>query len=369
MKKIHILTNIPTPYRNHFFNLLSTAGKEKNLDVHVYFMATTEQGRFWNYKEWEMKYSYDFLYNLGIKWKGIKFHFNPTILIKILRNKPDILIVSGSWNFPTSMMVAFLKFLYPSVKLGFWSEGNFTYETYSSKGVVRLLKKMIYNKFDFLVSSGQKSDEMIRYYVENPKIVRLVNIINEYSFSSFVHQEFKLPLVIFIASKLNQRKNVYFFLESVLELIRTRRLIVRIAGTGEDFNLIKDWIAQHHLEYGINMLGQISEQHIISELQNCHVFCLPSLREPFPLSIIEAMFMSKPLLLSANIGSLPEVLNQNGITFIPTDKEDILNKTKWMCDRSAEEIREMETHSRLQAINVFSSDRVTKHFVEDLLGV
>ncbi|NJL74784.1 MAG: glycosyltransferase [Saprospiraceae bacterium] len=167
--------------------------------------------------------------------------------------------------------------------------------------------------------------------------------------------------------QIESKKKCLFFSESIKDLIKTRCLIVRIAGTGEDLNLIKDWIAQHQLEDGINMLGQISEEHIVSELQNCNVFCLPSLREPFPLSIIEAMFMNKPLLLSANIGSLPEVLNKNGITFIPTNREDILEKTKWMCDRSAGEMKQMGDFSRSQAINIFSSKTVTNYFIEDLL--
>lgn len=373
MKKVYILTNIPTPYRNHFFNCLKIVGKESEIYCKVFYMAKTEKGRYWDHTKWDVFYDYEFMKNYGLTFKNIFFHFNPSIVTKLMNEKPEYLIIAGSWNFPTVMLTILCRFLYPKTKLGFWNEGNLVYETYSGKGLVRRLKKEFYNRFHFLISSGMKSDELIRFYVKNAKIVRLVNVIEEANFSitpkDFESRNYTLPYRLFIASKLNERKNVFFFAKSIETLFRKGEIILRIAGEGEEKEKIQEWVKEQKLDSEVKLLGQIASESVYEELKDCDIFCMPSRREPFPLSLIEALFMYKPLLVSSHVGSLPEIMNENGLIFDPLDKEDIKEKVKSVCGFNEEKLKQMGYQSRAKAETTFQSEKVTIKFLEDLLSI
>lgn len=367
MKKIYFLTNIPTPYRNHFFNCMYEAGEKRGIDIKVYYMAKTERGRFWNYRDWIIKYNYDFLKNYGFYFKNIYFHFNPSVIAKLKREKPDYLVVAGAWNMPTVMYLMFFKFLLPSIKMGFWNEGNIRDEIYSKKTVIKKLKKFIYNRFDSLISSGMKSDELIKYYVKNPKIIKLYNVVNDSIFRNDNRVDFSVPRKLFIVAKLNERKNVFVYLKSIYPLLKDNLVKIKVAGEGEDKKQIESWIKENNLKDSIKLLGQISESEIIKELKNSDIFVLPSRREPFSLSLVEASFMAMPLLISEKIGAVPDIINKNGITFDPFSAEDIYEKTKKMITYDDSFLKIMSDNSRKNALENFSSKKVTEIFIDDLL--
>ena len=56
-----ILTNIPTPYRTAFFNILNKELKNIEMEFHVLYCAKTEPRRFWDFKKEEQDYSFSFL--------------------------------------------------------------------------------------------------------------------------------------------------------------------------------------------------------------------------------------------------------------------------------------------------------------------
>ena len=367
MKKIYFLTNIPTPYRNHFFNCMYETGKEKGVATKVYYMSGTERGRFWNYREWDIKYDYEFLKNYGFYFKNIYFHFNPSILWKLKKDKPDYLVVAGAWNLPTVIYLMFFKFLFPGIKMGFWNEGNFVDEIYSKRFLIKKLKKYIYNRFDFMISSGKRSDELIHYYVKNPKITRLLNVVNDNIFNNEKSGDFSTPRRLFIAAKLDERKNVFVYLKSILPLLKDNKLKIRIAGEGEHKKEIEAWIEKNDLKDSVFLLGQISEPEIIEELKNNDIFVLPSRRDPFPLSVIEASFMKKPLLLSQTIGSVDETIKDNGLVFDPFSPEDMLEKTRKMISMDDNTLLEMSKNSKKIAVENFSSKKVTENFIDDIL--
>ena len=234
MKKFYFLTNIPTPYRNHFFNQLHEELFQKGIETKVYFMAETERERHWNHREWEIKYPYNFSRDFGVEFKRVKAHFNPSVLFRIKKDAPNILIVAGGWQLPTVILLIILKPFFRKTVMAFWNEGNFIDEIFSKKGIFKSLKKFVYNRFDFIVSSGVNSDELINYYVKNPKIVRLVNVIDDGKFT-ISEDEYQLyqpsvPRVLFIVAQLNERKNVFFFLKAIKPLLHDRKLVTRIAS-------------------------------------------------------------------------------------------------------------------------------------------
>ena len=66
-------------------------------------------------------------------------------------------------------------------------------------------------------------------------------------------------------------------------------------------------------------------------LSNSHIFCLSSVYEGNPISIIEAMSVGLPV-IAPNVGGIPDVVNNgtNGLLFVPEDKKDLESKLSTM---------------------------------------
>ena len=77
-------------------------------------------------------------------------------------------------------------------------------------------------------------------------------------------------------------------------------------------------------EYGISneihFLGHCTDVH--SYLESADVFVLPSRREGTPISLLEAMQASVPIIASA-VGGIPNVIGKSGILVTPEDPKSL----------------------------------------------
>ena len=362
MNPIMFVTNIPTPYRSFFYNKLA-----EKLNIEVLFMDQSEPDRKWIFDSNEIHYKHRFFKNIGVTIKNIKFHLNPQLIFYIYKNSPPIVIIAGSWNFPTNMLLMLLRGIFKNTKFGFWNEGNLIEEKYSRNIFIKTLKKYMYNKFDFFCSSGILSDDLINHYCYKPTIIRLSNIINDDKFKYRGYDSFNC-IDIFIIARLNEVKNIYPYIKACVDILKTKNIRFLIAGDGPEKNKIQSLISDNKLESKVILLGYLEENKIINYLRSSQIFCLPSATESFPLSVIEAMFSSKPLLLSNTIGSTPECLKQdvNGISFDPVNPSDMAYQTEKITSYSHQKLMEMGTNSYNLAEKTFDSSYVIENYVKSL---
>ena len=99
---------------------------------------------------------------------------------------------------------------------------------------------------------------------------------------------------------------------------------IYIAGDGPDKEVYKSYFNGHNLN-NIKLLGNIDRQELLMYYVACDIFILPSFSDPNPLSVVEALFASKPILISNQCGNNIEAVseNKNGYVFNPYDKNDI----------------------------------------------
>lgn len=365
---LRLLTNIPTPYRTHLFNLISAELDSHDHNFEVYYMARTERGRFWKFSNFNSLYSYKFLPGITIYLRKIAFHINPFILPMVSKRDTSIILLAGSWNSPTVLFVVLYSKVLGLKNVGFWSEGNLDDEYYSKNSVFGIVKKWVYKSMKFFVVSGERAELLVRKYNFHAPSFTLPNVIDDSKFHlapknlAFYKSDKRVVLII---AKLNDRKNVFGYLKAIKGII-TDRLSIRIAGTGEDHSIIKNWIDNNGLTKSITLLGQIGEAEIINEMSRCHLFCLPSLRDPYPISLIEAIHMSCPLLVSNKVGSLPEILRDNGLSFDPSVASDMAAVTESAVNSTPDMLYGFGIKSWKLANEVFNSRLRVSRFIMEL---
>ncbi|WP_231603068.1 glycosyltransferase [Neorhodopirellula pilleata] len=101
--------------------------------------------------------------------------------------------------------------------------------------------------------------------------------------------------------------------------------ILAIAGDGPEQENLKRLIQEFGLNQQVTLLGRISRDLVISELDSCHCLVLPSQFETFGVVLIEALSRGKPVIATQCGGPQSVVTDQAGI-LVPVNDVTALAK-------------------------------------------
>ena len=122
------------------------------------------------------------------------------------------------------------------------------------------------------------------------------------------------------------------------------KLILHIGGNGKIAEL-KEFIKNNSLESIVKYEGFVSGNRKTELFNIANAFILPSYIEGLPISILEAMSYSLPI-LSTNVGGIPEIVenDRNGILFSPGDQQQMEDSIAALMN-NPQRLKEMGTAS------------------------
>jgi glycosyltransferase involved in cell wall biosynthesis len=132
-----------------------------------------------------------------------------------------------------------------------------------------------------------------------------------------------------------------------------------IYGDGPLGKQLEEWIEEHDLEGDVRLMGDRTQQELISVYQNATLFILTPVqtddgdRDGIPNVLVEAMAVGLPVITTA-VAGIPELVenNQNGLLYQPHDVEGISSGIIELL-RNAEKRRQLGSAA---------SKKVTEHF-------
>lgn len=144
--------------------------------------------------------------------------------------------------------------------------------------------------------------------------IDILDLVNRYNAKNpdQIRKELNLPKtskVVGIVARVVQDKGHEYFLKAAEQLITTSfpDIKILIVGDGPYLNSTKQWVQKLNLNNSVRFLGNIND--ITYALSVIDIFVLPAVwREGFGLSIIEAMAVSKPVIVT-NIWALNELVH------------------------------------------------------------
>lgn len=327
---IAIYTNILTPYRKYFYDLLFDECKKNGDEFHVLVMSNTEPNRNWTYDE--LKTDYTVLLENKILTMGETYiHLNKNLKAVLEKIKPDILICAGGYLCPGIWKALKLKNKL-KYKVYFWSESHLNEERDYTGLKVRLreiIRSKIYKKFDGFWYAGKLSKQLIDKYCEkDADMYFMPNLIEEdkYKMCSDVSDEQKKKIreeynvstnkcVMVCPARLSYVKGLLPFIKALENLAIKNDITLLVAGDGELRKEIEKELAKNKLD--VRLLGFKDQKSIMDLYSIADIFLLPSLSDPNPLTCIEALWAGLPLFISEHCGNYPEVVKQgvNGYVF------------------------------------------------------
>lgn len=162
---------------------------------------------------------------------------------------------------------------------------------------------------------------------------------------------------------INSRKGHRIIIEALHQLGDNiqKQVHVDFIGDGSERPILENIVREYGLEKHITFHGMIPNDEVYRYLAQNNIFILMSKNEGLPISIIEAMRTSLPI-ISTNVSGIPELVKvgYNGFLLNPNEDEltVLFNKLpdyNWS---------EMGNNSRIRFENEFTFERMRKEFCD-----
>lgn len=167
-------------------------------------------------------------------------------------------------------------------------------------------------------------------------------------------------------SKRMNHKQAYFLyigrlskekgLDTLVRAVQKSKVNLKIAGTGPDEQLLKDYVLKHGM-YNVEFMGFVTGNQKRNLIEKSLSTLIPSeWFENFPISAVESMAMGTPVIAS-RIGGLPEVVEdgKTGLLFEPGNVDDLAGKLSKIW-HNPELAQEMGAQAKVHAQNRFSPE-------------
>ncbi len=382
-RQITLITDVPTPYRAHLFNILDKEFHKIGIKFSVLFFRNTVKYRYWSVDT--SGFNFDYKIDKGVTFVlGRRtFHFNPRILLNSFKSKKDITYIIGAgWAQPTILFMLPLLRL-KSQKFFFWLELNEKAQ-YFNNFLINKLRSGIINSTNKFIVPGRIAVEYLNKISPdtNRETIILPNLIEESKFQNFFSATEKRELkkrlfgndnllsVIWPARLNESDKGIINFLSIIKDSFAeyNKNILILIAGEGPDRRIIQDFLDENKLSRCVKLLGFVDEEMMIEYYRSADLFLLPSIIDPNPLSVIEAMWSSLPLMISNSCGNYPEAIidGENGWLLNLSDTDSVKNKWNNFINCNADELEALSRNSFKRAQEYFTSKKIIAEFVKKI---
>lgn len=379
--RIAIVTNILTPYRISFYKELSVQLKEKKGELKVFALTESLPLRPWTFEN--LKEDFTMLVpGKKVFIKGEDYLFNIAINRYLTEFNPDIVVIAGSWTYPTLWHVLLHKD--KKVKYFFWTESHNQRATKvgTSNPVVMKLKQKFYEQFDGFCVPGKYARETVDKLIDSNKTyIRLPNLVDNDFFEQAIiirkqkeqlREKYNIKpeqIAIICPARLISLKGIVPFLENAAQSKYIKRFIFLFAGDGPEKKNIEKISNEKGIE--TRLLGYC-DQAIVRELYSISdIFLLPSLQDANPLTSIEAAFSGLPLLVSIYTGNSPELVldGENGILFDTIDTKSVIEAIDFLACANKEWYQEAGNKSLAIARKSFEGKKETSKLINSFESI
>jgi glycosyltransferase involved in cell wall biosynthesis len=260
-----------------------------------------------------------------------------------------------------------------------WAEANRDSMTRRG-GLVGKLRRIIWSNADALGVPGRVARETVSEVCKrnDVRFLPFPNLVDRERFGEqvLVHRRRRDEIrrakglgdaqsLFFWSARLNEPlKGIVNFLSAVKPVLRPGTRIV-IAGEGPHRVWMENWVRESGLGAQVTFLGQQREDQVLEWLGIADAVLLPSPRDPNPLSVIEGLWASLPLLISDHCGNWPEAIEEgrNGWVVDPENPDSMARAFAELQAASRETLDAYGRRSRAIAEERFDTHTEMRRFV------
>lgn len=368
MKKFWVVHNIPSPYRLHIFNALWKECKARGLDFHVHFMSDMSRGYderpvSWRNPKMDFPYAYWRDYGVGQR------HVNPGLLWHLWKNTPDYLLAGSPFDTLTGMLAGRMT----NGVTCTWCEGN-TKTPGKMGGLLGAVKRIALGGYKYVAVPGSDAAKYIalhqaRTRKKMPRPVLLPNLVDETRFMAkdwcAAHDGVRRAI---IPARLKPVKGLMEFVGLLApEMLKGWKIL--IVGDGELKEPLLKLIEARGLSGCIEIKPFVPYEEMPRYYAESDLLILPSIYDPNPLSVVEALHCGLPLALTSEAGNVEEAVTEgkNGWVLPVKEQESFAEVLKGVFSTSRERLAEMGAWSLSHNAKYWGTGNAIRHFMDGVV--
>lgn len=364
--KVVIIQNIIVPYEIPLFISLS---EQSNINLKVFFCDETYSEREWHVSKTK-KYDYEVLSGWTFQFKNITNSFNPSIIKKLLQEKPDVIILSGGYLHVTMLLSVFFCKL-KKIPLIYRSDENDDTRVNSSllfKLIGSPLEYFVITNSDAVICPGKKAQKYNLKKGVSPQKVFIspyttedddnyVEKIEKFSLKrNNIKDELGIvgdKLIIYLGQFI-ERKGVIFLLDAFKRMKNEfNSLGLILVGNGPLITDYKNFCEKNNLK-NVYFPGFIEHDTKIKYYSVSDVFVLPTLQDHWGLVVNEAMLCKLPVVITKMAGASEMVEDgKNGFIIDEADVDQLYEKIESiLCSDNSNHMGEVSFNIMKEKFNI-----------------
>lgn len=355
------LTNIPSPYRMNYFNLL---GRVSNLTVVFESMTAASFNSSW-FSEKPESFESVFLDKGPLNYKK----FDLKMLQYLNPKKYDVIIATNYSSVAEIIAILYMRIMHIPFILEV--DGGFPK---SGRGIKEWLKNIIISAASYWLSTGTITDQYLKQYgAKKEKIVKypFTSLFdNEILVESLATQEksnikkalgLKETKCAVAVGQLIHRKGFDVLLKAWKNM--PKEMALYIIGDGEKKDELRDAIEKLSLE-NVKLIDFKAKKDLLQYYKAADLFILPTREDIWGLVINEAMACGLPVITTENcIAGVELVGNGENGYIIPVENVDLLYEYS-LNILSDEQLQRRMACSSLEKIKWYTFENMVKIHLE-----
>ena len=366
MKKFVVVMNIPSPYRLHLLGEMARQLKERGVEFHCHFMNRGHKDRPTSWLNPKIDFPHTYWRNFGTD----QHEFNPGLVAHLLFSHPDYLLLGGVYDTFTNIALASL--VSAGTKICFL-EGN-TQTPGRLDGALGRFKRAMIGRCQFAAVPGSDAAKYIGLHQQRttkpmPKTVYLPNLVDENRFAGELEGgvgvgEWRFCI---IPARLEEVKGlVPFFGLLTPEMLKGWK--IRVMGQGPLKDEILATIVRRGIGEFVEIVDYVPYAEMPGEYAKADLLLLPSIYDPNPLSVIEALHSGLAVAVSDQAGNVEEAVTEgkNGWTLPVKDRAAFEAKLREVFATPVERLHEMGRVSKAENAQFWDTKGAIKRFLEGI---
>lgn len=377
--RLVLITNIPTPYRISFFDVLGDVLEERACALRVLYCAENEPNRMWRIDRSSIRHFYRVLPGIHLARKDVFVHFNPSVLSELASQPPRWLVVGGAWHMPTGMLAIHSKHGRRATRI-LWTEGHAD-AVLNREGWIAAVRRRVYARYQaFAVPNARSGEFALNQAGQDRPILPLANTVDEDFFRRPTDAETaESRRLLGVAAEARVLVSVCQLVDrkSVIELATAFREMASRRATSGCLVFVGDGERRRELEEiarslpsgEIRVTGHLGAEDVRRWLWAADGFALATRSDPNPLSPIEASLVGLPLLLSSVSGNVDELLveGETGWRMDPSSPASIVLACERFFASDRADLRRLGERAARHAGAVFRRRAVAERFVDSMM--
>jgi glycosyltransferase involved in cell wall biosynthesis len=316
--KIAVVTPIPTPYRDPFWNEVA---KQPNIDLNVFYCSGGKSDRPWS-DSWEKHYTAEVLPGinlLGWRDRSASCYWNPAIGSR-LRNGGYEAVVVGGYNHPT-MLAAIHSSLRLGIPYFLMCESHQRRVRPRAKVFVKdRLVEWIVRRAAGGFPTGTLAEQYLLGYGASPEsLARIPNVPDVERFERSLDRDrteaarLRMDLgvgdrdIVLFVGRLIFKKRPALALRAFARTAQDHDAVLVILGDGPLRAELDRIVGELGLRDRVLLRGFVEPDEVILWQSLARVFLLPS-SETWGVALLEAVAAGTPVIVSNEVGSYVDVV-------------------------------------------------------------